>query len=88
MKTPVVALDAISLVLASTTMTSALAGALAVVQPRAGAGDAPARARSSSLSGRSLRGRSPRVALRRSGARRRRERWTATRCPGAALAAH
>ncbi|WP_437837289.1 hypothetical protein [Sorangium sp. So ce1153] len=77
MKTPVVALDAISLVLASTTMTSALAGALAVVQLRAG-GDAPAR-------GRSLRGRSPRVALRRSGADV--ERWTATRCPGAALAA-
>ncbi|WP_437510922.1 hypothetical protein [Sorangium sp. So ce1099] len=80
MKTPVVALDAISLVLASTTMTSALAGALAVVQLRAEAGDAPAR-------GRSLHGRSPRVALRRSGARRRHERWTATRCPGAALAA-
>ncbi|WP_437308809.1 hypothetical protein [Sorangium sp. So ce388] len=77
MKTPVVALDAISLVLASTTMTSALAGALAVVQLRAG-GDAPAR-------GRSLSGRSPRVALRRSGADV--ERWTATRCPGAALAA-
>ncbi|XXT21876.1 hypothetical protein WME94_09980 [Sorangium sp. So ce429] len=52
MKTPVVALDAISLVLASTTMTSALAGALAVVQLRADV-----------------------------------ERWTATRCPGAALAA-
>ncbi|MGK3990945.1 hypothetical protein WME99_48310 [Sorangium sp. So ce136] len=80
MKTPVVALDAISLVLASTTMTSALAGALAVVQLRAG-GDAPAR-------GRSLSGRSPRVALRRSAARRASaERWTATRCPGAALAA-
>ncbi|WP_437757729.1 hypothetical protein [Sorangium sp. So ce1389] len=73
MKTPVVALDAISLVLASTTMTSALAGALAVVQRRAGAADAPAR------------GRSPQVALRRSGADV--ERWTATRCPGAALAA-
>ncbi|WP_437929409.1 hypothetical protein WMF37_09105 [Sorangium sp. So ce291] len=84
MKTPVVALDAISLVLASTTMTSALAGALAVVQLRAG-GDAPARGRSSPLSGRSLRGRSPRVALHRSGADV--ERWTATRCPGAALAA-
>ncbi|HTN89727.1 MAG TPA: hypothetical protein VL242_38895 [Sorangium sp.] len=82
MKTPVVALDAISLVLASTTMTSALAGALAVVQLRAG-GDAPARGRS--LCRRSLRGRSPRVALRRSGADV--ERWTATRCPGAALAA-
>ncbi|MGK3965994.1 hypothetical protein WMF38_17660 [Sorangium sp. So ce118] len=86
MKTPVVALDAISLVLASTTMTSALAGALAVVQLRAGAGDAPVRGRS--LSGRSLSGRSPRVALRRSGARRASaERWTAARCPGAALAA-
>ncbi|WP_438008915.1 hypothetical protein WME89_09565 [Sorangium sp. So ce321] len=82
MKTPVVALDAISLVLASTTMTSALAGALAVVQLRAGAGAALAPGRSSSP-----RRRSPRVALRRSGARRRRARWTATRCPGAALAA-
>ncbi|WP_437624827.1 hypothetical protein [Sorangium sp. So ce1151] len=85
MKTPVVALDAISLVLSSTTMTSALAGVLAVVQLRAGAGDAPARGRSSSLSGRSLRGPSPRVALRRSRADV--ARRTATRCPGAALAA-
>ncbi|WP_437652495.1 hypothetical protein [Sorangium sp. So ce1182] len=80
MKTPVVALDAISLVLSSTTMTSALAGALAVVQLRAGAGDAPARGRSSSL-----RRPSPRVALRRSRADV--ARRTATRCPGAALAA-
>ncbi|XYI00216.1 hypothetical protein ACMHYB_10895 [Sorangium sp. So ce1128] len=89
MKTPVVALDAISLVLASTTMTSALAGALAVVRLRAAAGDAPARGRSSSLSRRSRRSRrsprSPRVTVRRSGADV--ERWTATRCPGAALAA-
>ncbi|XXX79344.1 hypothetical protein WMF30_11270 [Sorangium sp. So ce134] len=67
MKDPLIALDAISPILASTIVTNALPGAPAVVG-------------SSSL----LR-RSPRPAPRRIVADV--ERWTATRCPGAAHAA-
>ncbi|WP_437816196.1 hypothetical protein [Sorangium sp. So ce1078] len=83
MKDPVIALDAISSILASTTVTNARPGAPAVVRRRVAASaphHAPAQRRASSL----LR-RSPRLALRRPGADV--ERWTATRCPSAAGAA-
>ncbi|WP_437318873.1 hypothetical protein [Sorangium sp. So ce385] len=81
MKDPVIALDAIPSILASTTVTNAHPGAPAVVRRRAATSaaiGAPAQARSS------LR-RSPQAAPRRVGAHV--ERWTATRCPSAALAA-
>ncbi|WP_437726207.1 hypothetical protein [Sorangium sp. So ce861] len=79
MKDLVIALDAIPSILASTTVTNARPGA--VVRRRAATSaaiGAPAQACSS------LR-RSPRAAPRRVGADV--ERWTATRCPSAALAA-
>ncbi|WP_437945697.1 hypothetical protein WME98_32985 [Sorangium sp. So ce296] len=81
MKDPVIALDAIPSILASMIVTNARPGARTVVRRRvatSAAIGAPAQARSS------LR-RSPQVAPRRVGADV--ERWTATRCPSAALAA-
>ncbi|WP_437612257.1 hypothetical protein WMF20_08485 [Sorangium sp. So ce834] len=81
MKDPVIALAAIPPILAGMIVTNARPGAPAVVRRRAATSaaiGAPAQARSS------LR-RSPQVAPRRVGADV--ERWTATRCPSAALAA-
>ncbi|WP_437591556.1 hypothetical protein [Sorangium sp. So ce1000] len=81
MKDPVIALGAISSILASTTVTSAFPDALAVVRCRVATSAAlHAPARSAALPRRS-----PRLVLRRIGADV--ERWTATRCMGAALAA-
>ncbi|WP_437280359.1 hypothetical protein WME90_07300 [Sorangium sp. So ce375] len=77
MKDPVIALGAISSILASTTVTNALLGAPAVVRRRVAATLALcAQARSAAL---------PRRAPRRLGADV--ARWTATRCTSAALAA-
>ncbi|WP_438042233.1 hypothetical protein [Sorangium sp. So ce128] len=81
MKDPVTALGAVSSTLAITTLTNALPGAPAVVWRRVARRAARcAQARSAAL----LR-RSQRFAPRRLGADV--ERWTATRCRGAALAA-
>ncbi|WP_437992803.1 hypothetical protein [Sorangium sp. So ce145] len=81
MKDPVIALHAVSSTLAITTLTNALPGAPAVVWRRVATRPALcAEARSAALPRRSRR-----LAPRRIGADV--ERWTATRCRGAALAA-
>ncbi|WP_437976948.1 hypothetical protein WMF11_07465 [Sorangium sp. So ce295] len=81
MKDPVIAIDAVSHILASTTLTNALPGARAVVLRRVARRLALcAEARSAALPRRPRR-----LAPRRIGADV--ERWTATRCRGAALAA-
>jgi len=77
MKDPVIAIDAVSSILASTTPTNALPGAPRVVWRRI--------ATRSELCAQALSRRSQRLAPRRIGADV--ERWTATRCRGAALAA-
>ncbi|WP_441288437.1 hypothetical protein ACSRUE_41830 [Sorangium sp. KYC3313] len=81
MKDPVIALDAVSSTLAITSLTSALPRAPGVVRRRVATRSAlRAQARSAALPRRSRR-----LASRRIGADV--ERWTATRCRGAALAA-
>ncbi|WP_437328082.1 hypothetical protein [Sorangium sp. So ce381] len=77
MKDPVIAPRAVSSILASTILTNALPGAPGVVWRRL--------ATRSELCAQALSRRSRRLAPRRIGADV--ERWTATRCRGAALAA-